>query len=283
MGGDVVVLLHARKYDFPLTLFLHRQCFGEFHVVVDLPHGGKTYGDGKLKGPRYLPVRNLTMTLDDIERTVRDNIGDAVRLLDTHCSARVHVAVEMLNHSTLGPWLERHFDFSGPAVNSSDIPFNDTRPDLPIIQRFFMNTVMYAHAIIATETRYILHTDVDTIGLWNSPPTWASYYEPTFVRRAIDAFEDNTTVVFARPAEQCYSTSVKPVHLDSGMSCRLFISAPSRFQRMVPFQYWAAHVEDMIVTNMAMHNMSAVIIGQSRPCWTDTWFQRKVLRDHNWS
>lgn len=250
------------------VLYPLRQCFSVISVAVDLPHGGKTYGPTREDDPIYLPVVE-TNTTGLVER-VYGALAEMVRVHETHCGV-VPIVVELLNHTTLAGWMRVHFDIEGPATREWDIAFGDVRPDLPLQQRFFKNTVMYVRSIVTASTKYILHTDVDTIGLWNP-----KYYDTTFVNDAIQLLQRDDGVVFVRPARECMMHG-KSVMYEDWMSCRLFVTETHTFSRMVPFKYWASHVEDMFHENMALHGLVAAMLPLSRPCFTSTWFQRKVL------
>jgi hypothetical protein len=249
-----------RRHVLPL-----RQCFTTVAIVVDLPHGGKTYGR------RYLPLRPAPAPF---RADVRLAIMPMMEMLRAHCRRRVRLSIAVLNHTTLIPWMHRTFNMTGKStVGPGQFGHDDPARALP--ERFFMNTVMYVWSMLHCRTRYMLHADVDTIG-----------YRPLHVRSggAVPGFVSQSVAALAAP-NVLLTMSVacdRAAPPDApGMSCRFFLMDTAKASRLIPLGWWADHVETMLSWNMQRAGLVSHQL-KTKPCPGTTWFTRKVLQNSNW-
>lgn len=261
------------------------QCFTAVNVVVDLPHGGKTYGEsnGKKKtdDPVYLPIGPEMSAFDRIEIivSVRKAMVSAMKMLRDHCRQKPLLEVVVLNHTELeiSGWFDAAF-VDPPTVPETFPVFRDARPDLPRSQRFFKNTAMYIWSMLSCRSRLMLHFDVDTLGLFNNRPSiGGSPARGNFVALANHILTENESVLFVRPTV-CGATRPKAF---VNVSTRLFLSHVGRFRKMIPLVDWADHVEDMLNVNMRRNKMVSTTL-PTRPCIASSYITRVVLKNSNW-
>lgn len=247
-----------------------RQCFTELVVVLDLPHGGKTYHR------RYLPlVRSPPLPL--LRARVKAAIAPAQRLLRSHCVKAARLRIILLNHTTLVPWMHRAFATTDNITTvTPDSEYSDDRPDLPLPQRFFMNSVMYVWSMLHSRTRFLLHVDSDTLGYYPTHVRGGPMI-PSFVATSVAELV-STPLLLATEPTNCGQTESFNHPL---FSCRFFLVDKLKTEMMVPMQRWADHVEDMIKFNMRRTNLFVRKIA-GRPCAGGTWLTRKVLHNTNW-
>eukprot|EP00035_Acanthoeca_spectabilis_P026530 m.463082 g.463082 ORF g.463082 m.463082 type:complete len:341 (-) comp22908_c0_seq1:185-1207(-) len=262
-----------------------RQCFSDLVVVVDLPHGGKAYNkSGSDRGhsePVYLPVAHSPNILV-VKSQARAAIAFAAKLLDAHCPLAVKVRVHVLNHTTLIPWIHSTFK-TNQTFTATSPSFADTRPHLPLPQRLFMNTAMYVWSLLhASRAKYLLHTDIDTLGLKNARPfPGTTSPRPTFFKKAMELLETFPDVMFVNPPTSC--AMKEPRVVTDRMSCRLFLADTTRFKQLIPLSYWTDHVEEVFNRNLKDHHFrTALRLEGVMPCIGPSWFTRKVLFNKNW-
>jgi hypothetical protein len=247
-----------------------RQCFTTVAIVVDLPHGGKTYGR------RYLAPPAAAAPVPVIRAAVGVAIGPTMEMLRVHCRRRTPLTITVLNHTTLIPWMHRTFNMTGNSTVGLG-QFGHDEPARPLPERFFMNTVMYVWSMLHCRTRYMLHADVDTIG-----------YRPLHVRSggAVPGFVAQSVAALAAPnvlltmSVACDRVSLPPPDFP-GMSCRFFLMDTAKAPRLVPLGVWADHVETMFSWNMRQAKLVSRQL-KTKPCPGKTWFTRKVLQNRNW-
>jgi hypothetical protein len=244
------------------------QCFTTLLITVDLPHGGKTYGKTRESEPVYLLPAAAVVVQNKLI-----NVESSVRMLRSHCANSVNFVIEVLNHTLSNADM---FNFSGPATHpSTERSFADTKKDLPIESRFFVNTVMYVTTLATTTTKYILHADIDTLGLSIGRPVVGrtTPMSVDFARRAFSELTVRPNLLFVMPSRSCLSAMEA---VPSDMSCRLFVSMTARFNRMLPLRYWASHVEDILAENMKLHNLTGLTLKGTFPCVANTFIVRKI-------
>ncbi len=256
----------------------YAQCVTTVTVVVDPPHGGKTYGSSRQSDPVYLPVRHFRESHASIRSRIRRAMAPSMSMFGRHCPVIPALKIGILNHTRLDR--DGWFDtvFVDPAENiDTDPMFRDTRPFLPKPQRVFKNTVMYVWSIVSCRTRYLLHLDIDTLGLRNHAPVIGhSPPRSTFIRTAIELFMEAPTV-FVMSTGCNVPRSVKT----SDLSTRVFVVDVSRFRGMLPLVGWTDHIENVINTNMRRHSLVAVAL-PGRPCIASSYITRKIFRNTNW-
>ena len=256
------------------------QCFSAVTVVVDLPHGGKTYNVKRSDEPLYLLPPEKMSVFDRLELSVlvRKEMVTTIKMLQDHCSRRPVLRVVLLNHTYLEGinWFDAVF--SDEFVQPLENVFRDARPDLPRSQRLFKNTAMYVWSMISCRSRLLLHFDIDTLGLYNNRPSvGASPVKANFVRLANQILVKNSSVLFVHPSG-CDKTRNR---ISSSTSTRMFISHVERFRKMLPLLDWADHVENMLGVNLKRNNkFSAEIV--ARPCLASSYVTRKILKNSNW-
>lgn len=255
------------------------QCFSALTVVVDPPHGGKTYGETRQSDPVYLPVDDRPILARELRQHVRVAIAPSVQMLTKHCRRPPRLKVAVLNHTRLDTngWLDRRF-IDPPTTSETQPVFRDVNTALPRPQRFFKNTVMYVWSVSVSHYAYQLHVDIDTLGLFNEQPSVGRSPAPSrFVDHAIQILKANRHRLFVTPCKCDGHADIIP----GGVSTRIFVVDTRRFCTMLPLVGWADHVEEMIGRNMRRHNFSTVVTPH-RPCIGSSFFTRKILHNVNW-
>lgn len=248
-----------------------QQCYTCFVITVDLPHGGKTYGKTRLSAPVYIPNSNIETKIDVSK--VELMVEKSRLLLNSHCRHPVFVIVDVLNHSHFKN-ISKYYDLAGPAYHPNDDPvFVDDVNKNGI--HLFKNTFMYTHTLFSERTKYLVHADIDTTGLRTGPVSAGQsvLQKVDFVASAVYELEKNKRLLFVMPSRSCNNTTTYEIRL-STFSCRLFVSMPTRFKSMAPLQYYASHVEDMIMYNMKTNAYTSVVIEGSLPCVASTYLAR---------
>lgn len=242
----------SRRIVWPL-----HQCFSAVVVAIDQP-GGKTYSTSRNAPPKYITPHNVSVD----KQRIKDNMAQSMRLLTTQCNKPLLI----LDFGGPTPY------FTEPPTNPMDDPAFADNTSLPREQRFFKNTQMYTRALVETSTAYIVHADIDTTGLTLPPVARGRSVlrAPSFVAQAAHELSRDPHLLFVMPGRRCTVTYTLPYPV----SCRLFVSMPSRFRTMLPLRYWASHVEDMLRYNMEMHEFTGLMIEASTPCVASTYLAR---------
>jgi len=256
-----------------------QQCFTILWVTIDLPHGGKTYAATRGSDPVYLKMNTDVYNTTELKNKATKLVRQSVQMLNAHCFLPVSVVVSVLNHTNITQKkLERFFNFSSPSTTlQTNTSFADTRPDLPLTNRFFVNTLMYVTTLSLSVTKYMLHADIDTTGLYFGPSFFGHsiVHKINYVTEAVQKLQQNTNLVFALPSRTC-SSKKSNQYLYTPMSCRLFVSMTTRFKNMLPLRYWASHIEDLIIENMKEHQVESMTLTGTYPCVRSTYLARKL-------
>jgi hypothetical protein len=257
-----------------------RQCFSDVIVTVDTPHGGKTYAADRSADPVYLEPNNGPVpSPSQLQKASRTAITPAITMLTLHCRHPPILKIVVLNHTRLDSsgWLKRAF--SDPATRPDVEPaFRDLDHNRPMFERFFKNTVMYVYSIVTCRTRYLLHFDIDVLGLTNTVPTIGHTTQiPGFVRTAVLNMRHDNHTMFATPGS-CSSGKVAWFYT---ASTRLFMVDTHRFRSMLPLVGWADHVEEVLKFNMGIHKLKTMWT-KGRPCISSSYTTRHILHNTNW-
>ena len=95
------------------------QCFSIVTVVVDPPHGGKTYGKKRTDDPVYLtnlPMMSASSRLE-IMVSVRKAMKPSMNMLRNHCRKKIPLRVVILNHTKLEKtnWFDTCLLYTSPS------------------------------------------------------------------------------------------------------------------------------------------------------------------------
>lgn len=273
------------KFVFPM-----RQCFSHIMIVIDPPHGGKTYAYDRQSEPVYLPSPKKLLSCVESNMYIRDalwNIERTTALLRSRCANDVTTSAVVLNHTDLEKsFLPSVLDLSGPAVHDSTFnyyrSFEDVRTDLPVSQRMWKNSAMYIWSLTHAPSRYLVHIDIDLSALSNGRhlvtpwvPSFQRKYsppirfwplpDPDWLTKGVSQIQEDSSVAFVMPRRCSESAGyVKNKHL----STRIFLADCTHFKDMIPLKAWADHIEELIGENMRSYDVNVVSLAYTTPC---TW------------
>ena len=249
----------------PIELMLFKICFAEILVVIDIPHGGCTYGQARLKGgpstfASFLESRARKDLLAEVGKVLKKAADAHARRCPNPLETRAEI-VDYTANTTFGLF-NKVFNTTWQPP-STDGTHGERRWPWAYMWK---NTMNYVIGVDLAAHEFVFHND-DDMAVKSQDNSGMG----RFVAAALQEFNDSPDLLIAQLSSECSMNKInaqtsRPYKEIDGVklakkeetSTQVFITTKSRWARLTPMSHWRQFFEPILVLNVKRVGMRSV-------------------------